>query len=290
MKIRKVFILIIFVLFFCSYSYSQDYHWLQYLTSDNSMWIDWTDYKIYSEIDVKCNEFIDKDIIIKNRRIILLNKIYNTILNINLDKEHKVKDLLHKKSAIQIWDELNDNDVLSLIKLDKNYYKIILECKLTPSILQNMITQQYLLSTPKSIHPKQVSMDFLSSYSGVLIEVNTDKFFPFFYVYLYTSDGKLFFSPSLIEYDTFLQNGMALYLTEKNKELIKKRAGKNPLILQANSIFDGIKNSLKLTEHSSFYLNFKRVIELIKKGKLVILKKKYSPMQKESINEFELNE
>lgn len=289
-KIKKIILPIFIVLLFCEYNYAQGFNWKEYLDSNNSTWIDWTNYQIYSESNVKYNEFIDRDILIKNERIKLLNKIFDTLLNFRLDEKHKVKDLLNKESLMQIWDELNNNDVLSLIKLDKDIYKIVIKCKMTSFILQNMISQKYLLSQPVSNEPGQSSIDFLKSYSGVLIEVTTDKFHPFFYVYIYSADERLLFSPLQLKYDKFIKDGVALYLIEKNRELIKKRAGENPLILEANSIYNGSTNSLKVSEDSSFYLNFKSVIDLMKDGKLVIVKKNYSTLQKESINEFKVSE
>jgi len=287
MKI-KGFLIALFI-FYSHFAYTYNYSWIQTLSDENT-WINWTSYKIYSSVNGTTKEFYPPYPWIKEKKIQLMNKLYNATLNIELGNNYTLAKITNKEAKTLLWGLINNSSDNSIVKTSENSTKLILGIKITGEFLKKAIPMSFLLKT-KGISPiKEKEEDFLKGYTGVIIQIDTEQFEPSLMIWIYSEDGEVLLSPNVMEYEYFVNNGMALFLKSPQKQLIEERIGPRPLTLQANSIYNHNKHSIMLNHDNSFYLKFKSILNLLKKGKLVIIKEQYTSYQENNVQEFKIND
>lgn len=285
---NKKYIFFIFLLAFLQLSIglcSKD-EWIETL-EDNSTWINWTKYTLYTELNGTSSELYPDYINLKRQKIHLMNKLYNSTLNFEIKKGIQIGKLLNKNGRELLWELINNSSDSYMIKTSTNSYRLIMGLKLLGPLMKQALSISFILKEPDVFLNNLKNEDYIKGYTSVVIEVSTDQFKPSMLIYIYSKNGELLFSPKLMDYDILINKGMAFYLTELNNQL-NNRIGSHPLFLHADSIYNQNEHSLVLDENSDFYLKFDNVIKLLKKGKLVISKKRYSTLNQDEVNEFNI--
>jgi len=254
---------------------------------DNSLWINWTNYTLYSELNGTSNELDPDYINLKRQKIYLMNKLYNATLNLELKKGMQLRKILNKNGNKLLWELINASSNSYMIKTSPNSYRLIMGLKLLGPLIKQALPISLILKEPDVLFNNLKKQDYIKGYTGVVIEVSTNQFKPCLFIYIYSKKGELLFSPKVMDYDILINKGMALYLIELNNQ-VNDRVGSHPLFLHADSIYKENEHSLVLDENSDFYLKLDAVIQLLKKGRLVILKKRYSQFIQDEVNEFSI--
>ncbi|GAB6886901.1 hypothetical protein JCM13304A_03990 [Desulfothermus okinawensis JCM 13304] len=284
---KKVIFCALFLFFFkLSIGLCGSGEWIEPL-DDNSTWINWTKYSLYTELNGTSSELYPDYINLKREKIHLMNKLYNATLNFEIKKGLQIQKLIDKRGKELLWEEINTTKDNYMIKTSINSYKLTMGINILGPFLKHILPLSLLLREPDVDSNTIKKENYIKGYTGVIIEVSTDKFKPSLLIYLYSKNGELLFSPKLTDYDTLINKGMALYLSELNGQA-KDRIGEHPLFLHADSIYNNNEHSLVLDENSDFYLKFENILELLKKGKLVISKKTYSTINQDQVNEFNI--
>lgn len=260
--------------------------WIETL-EDNSTWINWTKYTLYTELSGTSNEIYPDYINLKRQKIHLMNKLYNSTLNFEIEKGTQIGKLLNKNGRELLWELINNSSDSYMIKTSTNSYKLVMGLKLLGPLMKQALPISFILKEPDVFLNNLKNEDYIKGYTSVVIQVATDEFKPSMLIYIYSKNGELLFSPKLMNYDILINKGMAYYLSKLNNKL-NERIGLHPLFLHANSIYNHNEHSLELDENSDFYLKFDNVIKLLKKGKLVIIKKQYSTLNQDEVNEFNI--
>ena len=283
---NKKYIFFIFLLIFLQLSIGicSKGEWIETL-EDNSTWINWTKYTLYTELNGTSSELYPDYINLKRQKIHLMNKLYNSTLNFEIKKGIQIGKLLNKNGRKLLWELINNSSDNYMIKTSTNSYRIIMGLKLLGPLMKQVLSISFILKEPDVFLNNLKNEDYIKGYTSVVIEVSTDQFKPSMFIYIYSKNGELLFSPKLMDYDILINKGMAIYLTELNTN---NRIGSHPLFLHADSIYNQNEHSLVLDENSDFYLKFENVIKLLKKGKLVISKKRYSTLNQDEVNEFNI--
>lgn len=283
---NKIFIFFTFLLLFVELSIGlcDKSDWIE-TGGDNSLWVNWTNYTLYTEAKGTSSELDPDYINLKRQKIYLMNKLYNATLNLELKKGMQLRKILDKNGNKLLWELINASSNSYMIKTSPNSYRLIMGLKLLGPLIKQALPISLILKEPDVFFIKK--QDYIKGYTGVVIEVSTNQFKPSLFIYIYSKNGELLFSPKVMGYDILINKGMALYLIELNNQ-VNDRVGSHPLFLHADSIYNEDEHSLVLDENSDFYLKLDAVIQLLKKGRLVILKKRYSQFIQDEVNEFSI--
>ncbi len=284
--IKKIFLSIILIFFVCILPcFGDNTKWIEILDK-NDTWINWTDYTIYAKLNATTEEFFPDYITLKQKKISLMNKLYNATLNIEVKKGLKIKDLINKESKILLWKSINNTPYMQLVKISKNSYILQTGVNILGEFLKNIFPMPFILKQENISTIQAKIQDYFKGYTGVVIEISTDKFKPSPLLWIYSHTNELLFSPKIANYNILTQKGICMYLNKFNKEVARSRIGTNPLFLESDDIYQENTHSLILNKNSDFYLKFPSISNLIKNGKLVITKKSYYNLEQEKINEF----
>ncbi len=285
MKIKLWFV--IFLLSCVSICYAYDYEWIEPLPVQDS-WINWTTYTVYSSLNCTTDENFPSFYWLRDKKIRLMNNLYNATLHLTVKDNSTFAKILDTNSKVLLWDLINNSPNFSMIKTSTNSTIMSMGIKIIGDFLENTIPMSFLLKMGNISQVNETVQDFLKGYTGVIIQIDTPRFKPGLMIWIYSQNGEILFSPQIIDYETFVDKGIALYLKLYKKELIESRVGPRPLVVNANAIYKDNVHSIVLDADNSFYFRFKSILALLKRGKLVVMKKQYTNYQEDNVNEFKI--